>query len=62
MYFAVSFSKDSDGRTEHPAQETIELAMSDADSVPDQEAQIIRLSGLKAVVASREAGQPWRKI
>lgn len=64
MYFAISFAKNSAARTEHPAQESIKQAMADADAgtFVDQEAQVVRLTGMKAVVASREAGQPWRHV
>ncbi len=60
-FFAISFAPNSDERMHHPVQESIELAMADADTMLDQDAQVVRVTGLKAVVASREAGQPWRR-
>lgn len=62
MYFAISFTPNSDARLHHPTQETIEQAMADADKTPEHEAQIVRLKGMQAVVASREAGHNWKRI
>jgi len=62
MYFAISLPADSDSQFHHAARETIVGAMKDAKSRPSHDAQIVQVSGLRRVVARREAGQSWSQI